>query len=299
MRHSDLESFLAVARAGSFRDAAKERGVTGSALSQAVRGLEEDLQVRLFNRTTRSVALTEAGSLLANRLAPAYDEIRSGLEEVRSLTGQPTGRVRVNAPAPVLEYLIMPHLVRFMTTYPDISLELIEDARNVDIVAEGFDVGVRLGLEMAKDMIAVPIGPEQDYAIVASPELLDRLGAPRTPQDLTRYDCIRHRFPSGTIFPWRFHRDGEDNVLVPQGTLTVNDARHAVRAALGGIGLARVALPFAAEALAEGRLVRVLADWSPTLPAWHLYFPSRRHVPPALRTFIDFFRQAAACERVG
>ncbi|CAM5337295.1 DNA-binding transcriptional LysR family regulator [Aquamicrobium terrae] len=267
--------------------------MTGSALSQSVRALEEELQVRLFNRTTRSVALTEAGDLLARRLAPAFDEIRAGLDAVQSLGGQPTGRIRVNVPAPALEYLIAPHVVRFLETYPGISLELIEDARNVDIVAEGYDLGVRLGLEMAQDMIAVPFGPEQDYPVVASPAFIERAGIPKTPQDLMTFACIRHRFPSGTIFPWRFRRNGEDIAIVPEGRLTVNDARHAVEAALGGIGLARVALPYATDALSDGRLVRLLADWSPPLPAWHLYYPSRKHVPPALRTFIDFFREAA------
>lgn len=293
MRHTDLEAFLAVARVQSFRLAAKERGVTGSALSQSVRALEEELQVRLFNRTTRSVALTEAGDLLARRLAPAFNEIRAGLDEVQSLGGQPTGRVRVNAPAPALEYLIMPHVARFLDTYPKISLEIIEDASNVDIVAEGYEVGVRLGLEMAQDMIAVPLGPEQLYSVVASPSLIDRTGMPETPQDLTKFECIRHRFPSGTIFPWSFRKNGDEISLMPQGRLTVNNAHHAVTAALGGIGLARVALPFAADALSDGRLVRLLTDWSPPLPAWHLYYPSRKHVPPALRAFIDFFREAA------
>lgn len=273
--------------------AAKERGVTGSALSQSVRALEDELQVRLFNRTTRSVVLTEAGSLLANRLAPALADIRASLDEVRSLSGQPTGRVRVNAPAPVLDWLIAPHLARFLRTYPGISLEIITDASNVDIVAEGYDVGVRLGLEMAQDMIAIPLGPEQDYAVVASPELVDRAGIPETPEDLTRFDCIRHRFPSGTIFPWRFRKDGKDISIIPEGRLTVNDARHAVTAALGGIGLARVALPYAERHLTDGLLVRVLADFSPQLPAWHLYYPSRKHMPPALRVFLDFFVQAA------
>lgn len=293
MRHTDFEAFLAVARVGSFRLAARERGVTGSALSQSVRALEEELQVRLFNRTTRSVVLTEAGDLLASRLAPALADIRAGLEEVRSLSGRPTGRVRVNAPAPALDWLIAPHLARFLETYPGIALEINEDASNVDIVAEGYDVGVRLGLEMAQDMIALPLGPEQDYAVVASPGMIERDGIPETPQDLTRFDCIRHRFPSGRVFPWRFRKDGEDIVITPEGRLTVNAARHAVTAALDGVGLARVALPYVRDALSEGRLVRVLARFSPQMPAWHLYYPSRRHMPPALRAFIDFFSQAA------
>jgi len=292
MRQSDLESFLAVARHGSFRAAARERGMTGSALSQTVRALEEELHVRLFNRTTRSVVPTEAGHLLVSRLTPALADIRACLEEVRSMGGTPSGRVRMNAPAPALDWLIAPHLPGFLKTYPGISVEIIEDARNVDIVAEGYDVGIRLGLEMAQDMIALPLGPEQDYAVVASPAFLDGAGRPEVPEDLAGFDCIRHRFPSGTIFPWRFQRDGEDIAIVPGGRLTVNNARHAVAAAVAGIGLARVALPYAQDDLAQGRLIRVLTGFSPRLPAWHLYYPSRRHMPPALRAFIDFFTQA-------
>lgn len=289
MRHNDLDAFLAVARAGSFRTAARELGVTGSAISQTVRALEEELEVRLFNRTTRSVVLTEAGDMLARRLTPALADIRSGLEEVRSLGGQPRGRVRVNVPAPALDWLIAPRMVEFLEVFPDISLEIIEDATNVDIVAEGFDAGVRLGLEMAQDMIAVPIGPEQDYAVVASPAFAERFGLPETPQDLSQFECIRHRFPSGTIFPWSFIRDGEEMSIAPEGRLTVNRAEHAVTGARGGTGLARVALPYVERHLAEGRLVRVLAEYSPRLPAWHLYYASRKHMPPALRAFVDFF----------
>ncbi|WP_118134813.1 LysR substrate-binding domain-containing protein [Oceanicella sp. SM1341] len=292
MRHSDLEAFLAVARAGSFRVAARERGVTGSAMSQTIRALEESLEVRLFNRTTRSVVLTEAGDLLMKRLSPALAEIRSSIEEVRSMKGQPTGRVRVNAPAPALDWLIVPHMVRFLETYPGITLEIIEDAKDVDIVAEGYDVGIRLGLEMAQDMVAIPLGPEQDYAVVGSPTFVDRYGIPRSPQHLREFDCTRIRFPSGTIFAWRF-RDGDQEItFTPEGRLTVNNARHAVAAAIGGTGLARVALPYAQEALTDGRLVRLLSDFSPRLPAWHLYYPSRRHKPPALEAFLDFFSKA-------
>ncbi|QDL93230.1 LysR family transcriptional regulator [Paroceanicella profunda] len=293
MRQTDLESFLAVVRHGSFVAAARERGLTGSALSQTIRALEEDLQVRLFNRTTRSVVPTEAGDLLARRLMPALADIRASLDEVRSLGGRPSGRVRVNAPAPALDWLIVPHLPAFLHSYPDIAVEIFEDASNVDIVAEGYDVGIRLGLEMAQDMIALPLGPEQDYAVVGSPAYLEREGRPDTPQDLTHFECIRHRFPSGRIFPWRFRAGDEDIAIVPRGRLTVSTARHAVEAAVGGTGLARVALPYAQNALGEGRLVRVLDRFTPRLPAWHLYYPSRRHMPPALRAFVDFFAKAA------
>jgi DNA-binding transcriptional LysR family regulator len=293
MRHSDLETFLAVAKAGSFRGAAKDRGVTGSALSQSVRALEEALQVRLFNRTTRSVALTEAGELLYDRIAPAFDNIQTAVEEVQSLTGGPKGRVRINAPAPAVEWLIVPHIPAFLEAYPDISLEVIADAGNVDIVAEGYDAGVRMGFEMAHDMVAIPFGPEQDFPVVASPDYLEKAGMPETPDDLNRHNCIRHRFPSGTIFSWTLSNDAGELSFTPRGNLTVNDSRHAVQAAVRGVGLTSVAEPYAANDLAAGRLVRLFPDWSTALPAWHLYYPSRRQLPPAVRAFLDFFRAAA------
>ncbi|MBL1416663.1 MAG: LysR family transcriptional regulator [Moritella sp.] len=292
MRHSDLEAFLAVAHTRNFRRAAKDRGVTGSALSQTVRNLEEDLQVRLFNRTTRSVSLTEAGELLAERLLPAFDDIRNVVEEVRSLGGRPTGRVRINAPAPAVEWLIAPHVAAFLEAYPNISLEIIEDAKKVDIVEDGFDAGIRMGLNVAQDMISVPFGKQLTYPIVAAPAYLDRFGTPEDPHALTHHNCIRHRFPNGTIFPWNFCKNGQEITVIPEGRLTMNDPHHAVRVAVDGVGLARIAAPYVAEDLAEKRLVKVLMDWNPTLPEWHLYYPSRRHVPPALRAFLIFFRAA-------
>ncbi|AJE45824.1 LysR family transcriptional regulator [Celeribacter indicus] len=293
MRPSDLETFLAVAKAGSFRGAAQDRGVTGSALSQSVRALEEALEVRLFNRTTRSVALTEAGELLYERLAPAFDDIWTAVDEVRSLGRRPQGRVRINAPAPAVEWLIAPHVPAFLDAYPGISLEVIADAGHVDIVAEGYDAGVRMGLEMARDMIAVPLGPEQDYPVMAAPDYIERAGRPERPEDLSRHNCIRHRFPGGTIFGWSLSKGEEEITLAPEGTLTVNDSRHAVHAAVHGVGVVSVAAPYAAGELAAGRLLRLLPDWSTARPAWHLYYPGRRQVPPALRAFLQFFRAAA------
>jgi len=292
MRYADLEAFLAVASARSFRRAARERGVTGPALSQAVRNLEEELGVRLLHRTTRSVAPTEAGKLLMAQLRPAFDDIQSVVEQVRNLSGQPSGLVRISIPAPALDHLIMPHVPAFLESYPGIALELISDARSIDIVAEGFDAGVRLGLEMANDMIAMPLGRPQVYCVVASPTYLERHGRPQTPTDLTRHTCIRIRFPSGIIFPWQFEAEGEDLVLTPEGRLTLNDARHAVSAALAGLGIARMAAEYAEPHIQAGGLIELLEAYKPALPAWHIYYPSRRHVPPALRVFLDFYRDA-------
>ena len=290
MRYGDLEAFLAVASARSFRRAARERGVTGPALSQAVRNLEEELGVRLLHRTTRSVSPTEAGKLLMSHLGPAFENIQSAVEQVRNLSGQPTGLVRISIPAPALEHLVMPHVPAFLETYPGVSLELISDARSIDIVAEGFDAGVRLGLEMANDMIAMPLGKPQIYHVVASPAYLSRHGSPQRPAELTRHACIRIRFPSGRIFPWEFEVDGEDLELTPEGRLTLNDARYAVSAALAGIGIARVAAENVEPHIRAGELIEILETYRPSLPAWHIYYPSRRHVPPALRAFLDFYR---------
>lgn len=292
MRYADLEAFLAVANARSFRRAARERGVTGPALSQAVRNLEEELGVRLLHRTTRSVAPTEAGKLLMAQLGPAFENIQAAVEQVKNLSGQPSGLVRISIPAPALEHLIMPHVPAFLAAYPGVALELIADARSIDIVAEGFDAGVRLGLEMAHDMIAMPLGKPQVYGVVASPAYLERHGTPQTPADLARHACIRIRFPSGTIFPWQFEAEGEELVLTPEGRLTLNDPRHAVTAALAGLGIARLAAEYVAPPIRSGDLIELLEAYKPTLPAWHIYYPSRRYVPPALRAFLDFYREA-------
>ncbi|SDG17245.1 MULTISPECIES: LysR family transcriptional regulator [Thalassobaculum] len=292
IRHKDLEAFLAVARAGSFRQAATDRGVTPSALSQSLRALEERMQVRLLNRTTRSVALTEAGDLLQARLTPAFADIEAAVDEVLSLGGRPAGRVRINAPAPPIEHILMPVVPGFLATYPEISLEIIEDAGYVDIVRDGYDAGIRFGLEMAQDMIAVPLADEVEYAVVASPGYLEVRGVPEHPDDLLAHDCIRHRFPGGSIFTWRFARDGVDVALTPNGRLTVNHAHYARAAAEAGSGLARLALPYVEPQLTDGRLIRVLQDWSPTIGKWHLYYPSRRQAPPAFKAFLSYIRSA-------
>ena len=289
IRHRDLDAFLAVAQAGSFRRAAADRGLTPSALSQSLRNLEERMQVRLLNRTTRSVSLTEAGEVLLTRLTPAFSDIEAAVDEVLSLGGRPAGRVRINAPAPPIEHILMPVVPGFLAAYPGISLEIIEDAGYVDIVRDGFDAGIRFGLEMAQDMIAVPLADAVEYAVVGSPGYLAAHGVPRHPDDLLSHNCIRHRFP-GSIFKWRFARDGEEVALTPGGRLTINHAHHARAAAEAGTGLARLALPYVETALAEGRLVRVLEDWSPQLGKWHLYYPSRRQQPPAFGAFLAYLR---------
>ena len=285
---ADLEAFAAVARARSFRRAATERGVSASALSQTIRNLEERLGTRLLNRTTRSVALTPAGETLFRRLAPAFADIGNALDEVQSIDGEPTGRVRINSPAPAIESIFAPLMSEFLHRHPRVSLEIVADAAYVDIVAEGFDAGVRFGQEIAQDMIATPIGPPLEYVVVGAPEYFEAQGIPKHPQDLRIQDCIRQRFPGGTIFKWRFSRGGEEISLAPEGRLTVNDAHHAIRAARENVGVARAPLQYAEPDLEAGRLRRVLAAWSPPLPGWYLYYPSRRQTPPAFKALLEF-----------
>lgn len=287
---AELEIFAAIARARSFRRAAVERGVSASALSQAMRNLEECLGVRLLNRTTRSVAPTEAGERLLARLGPAFDTVAEAVDELNGFRGTPAGIVRINAPAPAVDHVLAPLIKPFLEAYPAISLEIIEDAALVDVVESGFDAGVRFGEELARDMIAVPLGPSLRYAVVAAPAYIAAQGTPREPTDLLVHACIRHRFPGGRIFSWDFEKAGRTLTVLPEGRLTVNAARHAVQAAVDGLGIARVLEDYVREPLARGQLVELLADWCPRIPSWYLYYPSRRHTPAALRAFLDFLR---------
>ncbi|MFC4173820.1 LysR substrate-binding domain-containing protein [Microvirga sp. GCM10011540] len=287
----DLEVFAAIARSGSFRKAATVRGVSASALSQTIRQLEERLGVRLLNRTTRSVALTQAGERLLGRLVPALDQVQEAVDEINSFRQTPTGTVRINAPAPAVEHILAPLINPFLKEYPEISLEIISDAAKVDIVAEGFDAGVRFGKQLARDMIAVPLGPSLRYVVVGSPDYLAKYGVPQNPADLLTHVCIRQRFPGGTIFTWEFEKGRKKETITPEGRLTLNDARHITQAAMDGLGLAWVLEDFVRPSLSDHRLVEVLVDWSPRIPSWYLYYPSRRHTPVALRVFLDFIRR--------
>jgi DNA-binding transcriptional LysR family regulator len=285
---AELEAFAAVAEARSFRKAATERGVSASALSQNMRNLEERLGVRLLNRTTRSVATTEAGDELLRRLQPAFQEVSEAVEAINSFRHKPAGTVRINAPAPAIEFILGPLAKEFLDAYPDVALELITDAAKIDIVDRGFDAGVRFGKEMARDMIAVPLGPDLRYVVIGSSDYLRDHGTPRDPGELLNHFCIRQRFPGGTIFSWRFEKDGRPVTIVPEGRLTVNDANLAVRAACDGLGLARILDSYAFPYLASKRAVQILDDWCPIIPSWYLYYPSRRQMPLAMRAFLNF-----------
>lgn len=283
-----LDHFAAVARHGNFRRAAVERGVSASTLSQALRGLETALGVRLLNRTTRSVALTDAGAALLASLQPALAQIASAVDEARSAQDAPSGPLRINAPEPAIALVLAPLVADFLAAYPAVRLEVIAETGFVDIVAKGFDAGVRWSESLAQDMVAVPLGPPQRYVVVAAPQALARWGAPAHPRELMERPCLRIRFPSGAEPPWEFERAGESLRLPVTGPLVTNSGVLQVQAALDGAGFVQSLDGYVADHLAAGRLVEVLADWSEPFPGPLLYYPSRRHPPSALSAFVAF-----------
>ena len=291
---ADLALFLAVARHRSFRQAAVERGVSPSAVSHALRAIEERLGVRLLNRTTRSVALTEAGERLFARVSPAFRDIDDAIEDLNAFRGRPTGTLRINAARQAAKLALMPVVTRFLAAYPEIRVEVVIEAALTDIVAAGFDAGVRFGERIAADMIAVPLGPRQRSAVIASPDYLARHPVPRTPHELRSLPCIRYRFSSGVLYRWEFERGGDEIAVEVDGPLTLSEQDLMVDAAMSGLGLAYVFEGQVEALLAEGRLIRVLADWCPYYPGFFLYYPSRRQLPAALRAFVDFARTRPA-----
>ena len=289
---ADLSVFLAIARHRSFRRAAVELGVSASALSHALRTIEERLGLRLLNRTTRSVALTEAGERLYARVQPAFSDIGDAIDDLNSFRGRPTGTIRLNSSTQAAKHLLMPVVTQFLRAYPEVSVDLVIDDGLVDIVAGGFDAGVRLGEFMAGDMIATPLGPRQRMVVVATPAFLKRHPAPATPQDLTRLPCIRFRFRSGEIYHWEFERGGTELKIAVDGPLTLLDMDLMVQAALDGLGLAYVFEGNVETLLAKRKLVQVLDEWCPYFPGFFLYYPNRRQHAAAFRAFLEFVRAA-------
>lgn len=285
-----LEVFLSVARHGSFRRAAAERGVGPSALSHVIRGLEERLGVRLFNRTSRSIRVTEAGRHLLERIGPALDDVDEALEGVRVFGGRPAGLLRLNIPRIATELIVEPIVGPFLAAYPEVRLEIASFDGLVDIVAEGFDAGIRRDRRLAPGMIAVPVGPARRFAVVAASSYLAGHDALCVPQDLHAHACIERRYPSGSRYAWEFARDGDALEIEVSGPLIVDDTALMIRAALDGVGLAFVFESLVADHVSSGRLVRVLEDWCPIQPRFFLYYPGRRHVSAPLRAFIDMVR---------
>ena len=287
----DLTAFLAVAEARSFTRAAAKLGTSQSALSHTVRRLEAGLGLRLLTRNTRSVAPTEAGERLIETLRPAFDEIDAKLAALSELREKPAGTIRITTSRNAAEAILWPCLARLLPHYPDIKVELSIDAALTDIVAERFDAGVRLGEQVAKDMIAVRIGPDMRMAVVGAPAYFADHPAPKTPHDLTRHACINLRLPtSGGLYAWEFEKDGRALNVRVDGQLVLNDGYLILKAAAEGAGLACVLEDYAAPLIADGRLVRVLADWCPPFAGFHLYYPSRRQQAPAFALLVEALR---------
>jgi DNA-binding transcriptional LysR family regulator len=292
----DLNAFVAVARAGGFRDGARTIGASASGLSEAVRRLEEQLGLRLLNRTTRSVVPTEAGQRLLERLVPALGEVEAALDVVNLFRERPAGTLRLNVPGAVAR-LVLPALIPgFLAAYPDIRVEVIADESFVDVLAAGCDAGVRYGEKLEQDMIAVPIGPRvQRFATAASPAYLDRRGRPVHPRDLLQHACLRSRFASGAMVPWEFERDGEVVNVEPTGPLLVQAGGAVdlgIAAAVAGTGIVHIFEDWVRPHLERGELEPVLQPWWQQFPGPFLYYSGRRLVPAPLRAFIDFVRSA-------
>jgi DNA-binding transcriptional LysR family regulator len=293
---ADLDAFVTVARARGFRDAARREGTSASGLSEAVRRLETRLGVRLLNRTTRSVAPTEAGRGLLERLGPAFAEMATALDAVNLYRDRPAGVLRLNVPVSAAR-LVLPAIVPgFLAAYPEIRLEVSAEDTYVDLLASGCDAGIRYGERLEQDMIAVPIGPrEQRFAAAASPGYLGRAGRPDHPRDLLRHACVRVRPSSSAAVPWEFERDGEVARVEPAGPLLVltgSASDLAVDAAVAGLGVIYHFEDWLAPHLAAGALEPVLAAWWPRFTGPYLYYPGRRLVPGPLRAFLDYIRPA-------
>jgi DNA-binding transcriptional LysR family regulator len=289
--YNDLASFAVVARERSFTKAAAKLGVSQSALSQTIRGLEARLGVRLLTRTTRSIAPTEAGERLLQTITPPLEEIESALVSLSELREKPAGTIRVTAGEHPALTVLQPALTKLLPQYPDIKIEIIVDYGLTDIVQEGYDAGVRLGEQVARDMIATRIGPDMRMAVVGAPSYFDRHSPPNTPQELVTHNCINIRLPTyGGLFPWDLEHNGREVNVRVEGQLIFNNIGLRLSSALQGLGLAYMpedqALPF----ISDGRLIRVLEHWCPSFPGYHLYYPSRRHTSPAFALFVEALR---------
>jgi DNA-binding transcriptional LysR family regulator len=288
---NDLLAFLAVARERSFTRAAARLGVSQSALSHTMRGLEQRLGIRLLTRTTRSVAPTEAGERLLRTVGPRFDEIDAELASLSELRDKPAGTIRITAGEHAAEAVLWPALAKLLPDYPDIHVEIVVDYGLTDIVAERYDAGVRLGEQVAKDMIAVRIGPDFSMAVVGSPSYFERRPRPKTPQDLTAHPCINLRLPThGGVYAWEFEKRGRELRVRVDGQFVFNNTALRLNAALAGLGLAYLPEDRVAALVAEGRLVRVLDDWCPPFSGYHLYYPSRRQPTPAFAVLVEALR---------
>lgn len=289
---NDLAAFAAIANQRSFRKAADALGVSRSALSHSMLRLEQTLNVRLLNRTTRSVSLTEAGTRLLAQLGPALRDLDAALDTLADARGAPAGRLRINANKGAASLLLGEVVPKFLSRYPDVELDIVCEGRLVDIVEAGFDAGVRLAEAVPQDMVAVRMGGDIRFLAVASPMYLAGRNPPVAPDDLYQHRCIRQRLPSGKRYRWEFARHGEEIAIDVPGALTLDDSELMAQAAADGLGIAYVAEIFVRHILEAGRLVTILDDWCPPIPGLMLYYPGNRHVPATLRAFIDVLKEA-------
>lgn len=287
---SELAAFDAVARLKSFRRAGEERGVTASAISHAVSNLESRVGLRLLNRTTRSVSLTDAGAMLLSRLSPAFVDIGSALDGLNQFRDTPFGTVRINAPSSVASFVLGPVLAPLIEANPNLRVEIVATDRLIDIVEEGFDAGIRLGESLRDGMTAVRIKPRLRFAVVGSPAYFARRAAPRSPPDLEKHVCIQNVYPSGIPYAWSFEKNGRATDFQPTGPLASDDHDLIVRAALDGVGLGYVWEARAEREIAAGRLVRCLEAWCPLEDWLYVYYPTRKYLPAGLRAVIDALR---------
>lgn len=290
---AELDAVLSIARQGSFRAAALELGMSTTSLSNAIAKLELRLGIRLFNRTTRSVSLTDAGRTFVDQVGPALTDIRDAMLAVQSLQEAPAGTLRINAFASAAREVMKPLILPFLRQYPQVHIDLVTEGKLVDIVAGGFDLGLRPANLVPSDMIALSLGPERQNAVVASPEFLRTHGTPLVPTDLYRFRCIRARLPNHAMLRWRFEKDGEAIQIDVQGPITLDESSLVRIAAQDGLGLGYVMEADVRDDIASGRLVRVLNDWTPTLAPLALYYPGRKNPPAAFKAFMDAARALA------
>jgi DNA-binding transcriptional LysR family regulator len=287
----ELNAVVAVSTHRSFRRAAADLGMSPSALSHAIAALEQRVGVRLFNRTTRSVSLSEAGEQFLARVRPALREISAAMEDINAFRDTPAGTLRLNASEGAVRMLLTPIVFEFMRRYPDMRVDIVTEGRLVDVVADGFDAGIRTIDTVPQDMIAVPCGPPLRFVVVGSPAYFATRKKPRAPADLAAHNCVRPRYPSGAIYKWEFGKRGEEQAIDVTGSLTLDNHNLMIEAALQGVGLIWTSEWSVVEHIAIGRLVRVLEDWSPESPGLCLYYPGHRHVPAGLRAFIEVVKE--------
>jgi DNA-binding transcriptional LysR family regulator len=288
---AELSAFMAVAEHRNFTRAAKQLGIAPATLSETIRHLEERLGVRLLNRTTRSVATTEAGEKLLQRLRPVIEDYEAAIESLNDFRDKPAGLLRITVAPPAAQSVLAPLLAKFLAQYPDIKLEVSVDSANIDIVAQQFDAGIRASDRVDRDMIAVKITDTWRTALVGAPSYLAQRGTPKTPNDLAGHNCIRLRLPNGAVLPWRFQKDGKGFEIAVGGSLILNETSLIAPAVLNGVGLTQLPRAYVANAITEGRVISLMDEWQPSGAPFAIYYSSRRQMPAALQALIDFLRK--------